>query len=187
MAREGSPVGKIPPMPPPDSRRRPVVTLVAIGALVAIVVGLWAIELERPPAPTAMRQLLPTYAGPESALSIVRVPGRDVVVINRGMGDQVRQGTMFHVYDKQAGLPAAQPADSHSGAKAVVQVVRVGPGFSECRVVQRAPGMAVVQGDLLVEAPAGAGPPPAQPAHSGQVPPVPTSAPAPAGTNPGRS
>jgi hypothetical protein len=186
MAREGSRFGKMDAMAPPDAKRRPAATLLALLALAAVVLGLWAIQLDRPPAPTTVRPLLPTYSGPESPGSIVRLPGRDIAMINRGIGDQVRQGMTFDVYDKQAGLPAAQPAGNRQGPKARLELIRIGPGFSECRVIQRAAGMPLVQGDLVVEAP-GPQSRPAQSAHSGQVPPVPSTNPAPAGTNPGRS
>ena len=186
MAREGSPDAKIPCMAPPESRGRPVVTLLALLVLVGVVVGLWAIQPERPPAPPAVR-LTPTAVGATPPFSIVRVPARDVVVINVGMGDQVRQGMTFDVYDKYVGLPAAQPAANRQGSKALLELIRIGPGFSQCRVIHQTAGMPLVEGDLVVQAPAGAPPGPAHPAHSGQVPPVPTTEPAPAGTNPGRS
>jgi hypothetical protein len=189
MAREGSAEAKIPPMAPPDSRHRPAVTLAALVVLVAVVLGLWAIQVERPAATPAVRVMPANVVttGTAPPYSIVRTPGRDVVVISGGIGDRVTQGMTFDVYDKQAGIPAAQPAASRSGSKALVEVVRIGPGFSECRVVHRTPGMPLVEGDLLVPSPAAAPRGPAQAAHSGQVPPVPSPDPAPAGTNPGRS
>jgi hypothetical protein len=168
-------------MEPHGSKRRPPVTLLALLALAAVVLGLWAIQLDRPPAAAPALLIVPSSVVPQP-YEIARVPGRDVVVINAGMGDGVTQGMTFDVYDKQAGLPAAQPAGNRQGAKALLQVVRIGPGFSQCRVVSRTPNLPLVQGDLIVPAPA-----PAQAAHSGQSPPLPTAAPAPTGTNPGRS
>jgi hypothetical protein len=160
--------------------------LVAFVLFAAVVLGLWAIQLDRPraaPAP-ALPAAFVTRAAP---YSIVRVPARDVVLINAGIGDGVTQGMTFDVYDKQAGIPAGQPAGNRTGSKARLELIRIGPGFSECRVVYRAPQMAIVEGDPVVRAPAPAQTRPAQAAHSGQPPPLPTTAPASAGTNPGRS
>jgi hypothetical protein len=168
-------------MVPHDSKRRPPVTLLAFLALAAVVLGLWAIQLDRPPAPPALL-VIPSSVVPQP-YAIVRVPGRDVVVINAGIGDRIVQGMSFDVYDKQVGLPAVQPAGNRQGSKASVEVVRIGPGFSECRVVRRTPNQPLVQGDLLAPAQTS----PVQAAHSGQSPPLPTTVPAAAGTNPGRS
>jgi hypothetical protein len=185
MGREGSRPAKMPAVVPHDSKRRPPVTLLAFLALAAVVLGLWAIQLDRRPAAAPPPLFNPPVA--VQPYAIVRVPGRDVVVINAGIGGRVAQGMTFYVYDKQAGIPAVQPAGNRQGSKALVEVVRIGPGFSECRVVSRTPQTALVQGDPVVQAPAPTQSRPVQAAHSGQSPPLPTTAPASAGTNPGRS
>lgn len=185
MAREGSRRAKMPSMESHGSKRRLPVTLLALLGLAAVVLGLWAIQLDRQPAAPATL-VVPSFVAPQP-YEIVRVPGRDVVVINAGLGDRVAQGMTFDVYDKQAGLPAAQPANNRQGSKALLELIRIGPGFSECRVVSRTPNLPLMQGDLIVQAPTPARPRPAQAAHSGQSPPLPTTAPGSAGTNPGRS
>src|SRR3954452_6721777 len=103
MAREGSRPAKMPAMVPHDSKRRPPVTLLAFLALAAVVLGLWAIQLDRPPAPPALL-VIPSSVVPRPH-AIVRVPGRDVVVIDARIGDRIAQGMTFDVYDKQVGLP----------------------------------------------------------------------------------
>src|SRR3954464_12882806 len=99
MAREGSRPAKMPSMETLGSKRRPPMTLQAFLALAAVVLGLWAIQPDRPPAPPALL-VIPSSVVPQS-YAIVRVPGRDVVVINAGIGDRIAQGMTFDVYDKQ--------------------------------------------------------------------------------------
>ena len=85
---------------------------------------------------------------------IVRLPGNNLAVINLGLGDQVVQGMHFEVYDKYAGVPALGADGTREGempqGKASLEVVRIGPGFSECRIVRKQPGYNLVQGDLIV-------------------------------------
>ena len=40
--------------------------------------------------------------------------------------------------------------------KATLEVLRIGPGFSECRVIRAEPGHVLTQGDLVVQVPDGA-------------------------------
>jgi hypothetical protein len=85
--------------------------------------------------------------------TIARVPDNDTVVINRGLGDQIVQGMTFEVYDWQAGVPALgdgmRDGDMPKG-KASIEVIRMGPGYSECRIIRRTPGYGLVVGDLCV-------------------------------------
>jgi hypothetical protein len=83
---------------------------------------------------------------------IVRIPGGDVVYIDVGAGDQVTPGLTFQVYDKTTGVPP--PGDPQSDenlpkGKASIEVVRVGPTSSECRVIRVQPGQALTEGDLI--------------------------------------
>ena len=84
---------------------------------------------------------------------IVRVPDNQSVVIDLGLGDQIVQGMTFEVYDWQAGVPALgdgmREGDMPKG-KASIEVIRMGPGYSECRVIRRTPGYGLVVGDLAV-------------------------------------
>jgi hypothetical protein len=85
---------------------------------------------------------------------IVRLPGNNLVVINLGLGDQVVQGMTFEVYDKNIGVPALGADGTREGdmptGKASIEVVRILPGYSECRIIRKEPGYNLVQGDLVV-------------------------------------
>ena len=85
---------------------------------------------------------------------IVRLPGNNLAVINLGLGDQVVQGMTFEVYDKHNGVPALGADGTREGempsGKASLEVVRIGPGFSECRIIRKEQGHNLVQGDLIV-------------------------------------
>jgi hypothetical protein len=85
---------------------------------------------------------------------IVRLPGNNLAVINLGLGDQIVQGMTFEVYDKHQGVPALGADGSREGemptGKASLEVVRIGPGFSECRIIRKDQGHNLVQGDLVV-------------------------------------
>lgn len=90
---------------------------------------------------------------------IVRVPGNDNVFINLGQGDQISPGLTFEVYDRFAGVPALGPdggtgnpdeaEDSLPQGKASIEVVRVGPGQSECRIIRQTRGQSVVERDII--------------------------------------
>jgi hypothetical protein len=85
---------------------------------------------------------------------IVRLPGNGLAVINLGLGDRIVQGMTFEVYDKYTGVPAlgadgTRPGEMPSG-KGSIEVVRIGPGFSECRIIRKEAGISMTQGDLIV-------------------------------------
>lgn len=83
---------------------------------------------------------------------IVRVVGGDIVYIDIGAGDQVSPGLTFQVFDKVTGVPPPGEADNQEDlprGKASIEVVRVGPTSSECRVVRTQPGQAITEGDLI--------------------------------------
>jgi len=84
--------------------------------------------------------------------TIVRVPNSQTVYIDLGSGDQISPGLTFEVYDRIEGVPSiGDPAtnDNLPIGKASIEVIRVGPGSSECRVVRLQPGQNIVQGDLI--------------------------------------
>jgi hypothetical protein len=84
---------------------------------------------------------------------IVRLPGNNLAVINLGLGDHVAQGMTFEVYDKYAGIPALGADGTREGempkGKASIEVMKIGPGFSECRIIRKEAGHNMVQGDLI--------------------------------------
>ena len=90
---------------------------------------------------------------------VVRVPGNDNVFINLGRGDQISPGLTFEVYDRFTGVPALGP-DGGTGTteedestlpqgKASIEVVRVGPQQSECRIVRQTQGQSVIERDII--------------------------------------
>jgi hypothetical protein len=84
---------------------------------------------------------------------IIRVQGNNTVYIDLGGGDQVTPGLTFEVFDKGDGIP--QPGDAANDenlpqGKASIEVVRVNPSTSECRVTRMTPGTALSEGDLIV-------------------------------------
>jgi hypothetical protein len=85
---------------------------------------------------------------------IVRLPGNGLAVINLGLGDRIVQGMTFEVYDKYTGVPALGADGTRAGdmpsGKGSLEVVRIGPGFSECRIIRKEPGISMTQGDLVV-------------------------------------
>jgi hypothetical protein len=92
----------------------------------------------------------PTVQKPDGR--IVRVPDTHTVVIDLGAGDQIVEGMTFEVYDQQTRIPALgdgmREGDMPEG-KASIEVIRILPGYSECRVIRRKPGYGVNIGDLI--------------------------------------
>ena len=85
---------------------------------------------------------------------VVRVPGNGTVYINIGSGQQVSPGLTFEVYDRISGVPAIGPSGtSDEGTlpqgKASIEVVRPGPGQSECRIIRVTPGQSIVERDVV--------------------------------------
>jgi hypothetical protein len=84
---------------------------------------------------------------------IMRLGGNGVVYIDLGQGDQVTPGMSFEVFDRLEGIP--KPGDVMTDenlpkGKASIEIIKVSPGSSECRVIRTTPGMTVVEGDLCV-------------------------------------
>jgi hypothetical protein len=82
---------------------------------------------------------------------VVRNAGANVVYVDLGQGDQVTPGLTFEVYDKSTGIPGLNGADDQlPKGKASIEVTRVGPTTSECRVVSTTPGASpITEGDLI--------------------------------------
>ena len=84
---------------------------------------------------------------------IVRLPGNDICYINLGQSDQVTPGLTFEVYDRSTGVPPI-PAnvtgdESLPVGKASIEITRVDPTSSECRIVSITPGAVLSEGDLI--------------------------------------
>jgi hypothetical protein len=84
---------------------------------------------------------------------ILRTPTQNTVFINIGQQDSVSLGLTFEVYDKDKGIPALgdglRDGDLPEG-KASIEVIHVLPTSSECRVVKRALGETITEGDLIM-------------------------------------
>ena len=86
--------------------------------------------------------------------TIVRLPSKDLAIIDLGNGDQIVQGMTFEVYDKNIGIPAlgadgTRPDEMPKG-KASLEVMKILPSHSECRILRKEPGQPLVEGDLIV-------------------------------------
>ena len=84
--------------------------------------------------------------------AIVRVPGNGTVYINLGTGDQISPGLTFEVFDRAEGVPPIgdiSTDDNLPKGKGSIEVVRVGAGSSECRIIMQQPGQVIHEGDLI--------------------------------------
>lgn len=84
---------------------------------------------------------------------VLRTSSDGIVYVNLGSGDQVTPGMSFEIFDRLEGVPAAgdptTDVDLPKG-KASIEIIKVSPGSSECRIVRQTPGMTVVENDLIV-------------------------------------
>lgn len=82
---------------------------------------------------------------------IIQVNKNNVVYISLGQGQQITKGMTFEIYDRVEGIPAASGGaeDSLPVGKGSLEVVNVGPGSSECRVIRSEPGTQVLEGDII--------------------------------------
>jgi hypothetical protein len=84
---------------------------------------------------------------------LLRIPSQDTVFINIGQQQSVTLGLTFEVYDQYKGIPALgdgmRDADLPEG-KASIEVIHVLPTTSECRVIHRALGETLTEGDLIM-------------------------------------
>jgi hypothetical protein len=83
---------------------------------------------------------------------IIRLPGNGVAFIDLGSGDHVVPGMTFEVYDRAEGVPA--PGDHANNdnlptGKGAIEVLRVGPTSSECRIVKTQLGKVISEGDVV--------------------------------------
>ena len=164
----------------------------AAVCVLAVFAATWLALPNRQPARHSPQPSAPPRVQPPMATGeVVRVPGVALAIINLGYGDPVGNGATFDVYDKHLGIPDAAGGGRPALPKALIEVTRVGPGFSECRVVQRIPEGHVVEGDLVVqrigtrpiESRARSG----QPLNSSQTAPLPRPASGRPDANPGGS
>ena len=83
---------------------------------------------------------------------IARIPTQTTVYIDIGQAQSVTPGLTFEVYDQQKGIPALgknTPEGELPIGKASIEVIRVYPSSSECRVTKLQPGQQIYQGDLI--------------------------------------
>lgn len=82
--------------------------------------------------------------------SIARIVGNDTVYIDLGAGDQIVPGMTFEIYDKTTGVPPLKNDDTTLPAgKGSIEVIRVSPNSSECRIVKRTTGRTITEGDII--------------------------------------
>jgi len=84
--------------------------------------------------------------------AVVRVPGNNTVYINLGTGDQISPGLTFEVYDRVEGVPPLGDSATEENlpkGKGSIEVVRVGAGSSECRIINQQPGQVIHEGDVI--------------------------------------
>lgn len=107
-----------------------------------------------------VRLLAKFHIDPTNALlrpsgQISRTPGDNTCFINLGQGDEVTVGMTFEVYDKRKGLPTLTQGNGRSGpnlpeGKASIEIIRVLPGTSECRIINLTPGYQIIEGDPIL-------------------------------------
>src|SRR6185369_16280755 len=64
----------------------------------------------------------------------------------------ISPGMTFEVYDRNQGIPALGDSatdESLPKGKGAIEVIKVSPGSSECRIINQQPGMSVREGDLI--------------------------------------
>lgn len=84
---------------------------------------------------------------------VMRVGGEGILYIDLGTGDGISAGMSFEIYDRLTGVPkSGEPTNDESlpKGKASIEVLRVSPGSSECRIIRQTPGETVVEGDACV-------------------------------------
>ena len=74
-----------------------------------------------------------------------------MLYINLGSQDAVRTGMTFQVYDAVRGIPKMENENDPTlpKGKGSIQIMRVLPTQSECRIVQSTPGQTIRDGDLI--------------------------------------
>lgn len=82
---------------------------------------------------------------------IVRLPGAGIAYIDLGRSDQIVPGMTFEIYDRNEGIPAIGDPTTETAlpkGKGSIEITRVGATSSEGRIVNAAPGNAMVEGDI---------------------------------------
>jgi hypothetical protein len=109
---------------------------------------------------TTLTQQIAIYRPKDIGNSIIRRPDgkittvarNNIVYINLGQGQQISPGMTFEIYDPREGIPvpaAGSPEDEMPTGKGSLEVVRVSPASSECRIVKMQPGQQPFEGDLI--------------------------------------
>ena len=83
---------------------------------------------------------------------VMQIAKGDTVYINLGTGDQITPGMTFQIYDRNEGIPRIELGaadDNLPPGKGSLEVVRVGAGSSEARIIRRAAGQSIQEGDMI--------------------------------------
>ena len=100
----------------------------------------------------ALRQPVDQIARQPDA-RVMRTGGDGVLYIDLGTGDGIAAGMSFEIYDRIQGIPKIGDSNNDENlpkGKASVEVIKVSPGSSECRIVRQTAGETVVEGDAVV-------------------------------------
>ena len=100
----------------------------------------------------ALRQPVDQIARQPDA-RVMRTAGDGIVYVDLGTGDGVSAGMSFEIYDRIQGIPKVGDSNNDENlpkGKASIEILRVSPGSSECRIVRQTPGETVVEGDSVV-------------------------------------
>ncbi len=81
---------------------------------------------------------------------IIQMGKNNVVYIDLGFGQHVTQGMTFQIYDKLEGIPRLEgAAEDLPPGKGSLEIIRVGPGSSECRIIKMNEGQQAQEGDII--------------------------------------
>lgn len=83
---------------------------------------------------------------------IIDVTGDGQVFIDRGRDNRIVLGMTFEVYDSPASIRVNPNTGMLPRGKASLQVLKVGPTTSTCRITRSIPGRPAIRGDVLANA-----------------------------------
>ncbi|MGA2499077.1 MAG: hypothetical protein ABSH20_15150 [Tepidisphaeraceae bacterium] len=86
----------------------------------------------------------------QPAGKIIQIAKNNVVYIDLGFGQHVTQGLTFQIYDKLEGIPRIEgSAEELPPGKGSLEIIRVGVGSSECRIIKMNEGQQPQEGDII--------------------------------------
>jgi hypothetical protein len=81
---------------------------------------------------------------------IIQVSRNSVAYIDLGYGQHVTTGMTFQIYDRVEGIPRVESgSEEQPPGKGSLEIVRVGPNSSECRVLKLEEGQVLQEGDII--------------------------------------